>query len=109
MSGEQALVEMRVYFRLHDRRMCVLGLCCLLSTPAAGRPAPVTEVVQQFLPALIVLFKGLQRAYAQKAAAEQEDEENGEGGEETYEEGELEDDEDALDDDAGIMANGVRG
>ena len=50
-------------FRIHDRKMCVLGLCCLLNM-FEGRPAALSDLAQQIFPSLILLFNGLQRAYA---------------------------------------------
>lgn len=60
--------------RLHDRKLCVLGLCTLISMGPA-LPASVTECAQQIIPSLILLFDGLKRAYAAKVA-EGEEEEN---------------------------------
>lgn len=63
-----------VLFRLHDRKLCVLGLCTLISMGPA-RPPAVNECVQQIIPSLILLFDGLKRAYAAKAS-DTDDEEN---------------------------------
>lgn len=49
--------------RLHDRKLCVLGMCTLLSM-SPHRPVVLNECVQQIIPSLIVLFEGLKRAYA---------------------------------------------
>jgi len=54
------------HFRLHDRKISVLGLCNLLSMIEASRPAEVTQVGSQILPASLVLFQGLKRAYESK-------------------------------------------
>lgn len=51
------------YFRLHDRKLCVLGLCTLLSM-GQGRPPVLNECVNQIMPSMILLFDGLKRAYA---------------------------------------------
>lgn len=61
-------------FRLHDRKLCVLGLCTLISMGPA-RPPAVNECAQQIIPSLILLFDGLKRAYAAKAS-DTDDEEN---------------------------------
>lgn len=61
-------------FRLHDRKLCVLGLCTLISMGPA-RPSAVNECAQQIIPSLILLFDGLKRAYAAKAS-DTDDEEN---------------------------------
>lgn len=52
--------------RLHDRKMCVLGLCSLINM-AGVRPTEVTNVGPQIMPASLVLFQGLKRAYASKS------------------------------------------
>ena len=46
--------------------MSVLGLCNLLSMLESNRPSEVTEVGSQILPAALVLFNGLKRAYESK-------------------------------------------
>ena len=68
---------------LHDRKMCVLGLCALIDLDQ--RPVAVNQVAGQLLPAAILLFTGLKRAYACRAEHENEDEddEDGEDDEET--------------------------
>ena len=49
---------------LHDRKICVLGLCCLIDTPGgATRPASIGAVSGEILPAAIMIFNGLKRAY----------------------------------------------
>lgn len=61
------LINCYYLFRLHDRKLCVLGLCTLISMGPA-RPTAVNECVQQIIPSLILLFDGLKRAYAAKVA-----------------------------------------
>jgi len=48
--------------RLHDRKMFVLGLCTLLSM-TGDRPQVLTDEAHRILPSLILVFKGLKRAY----------------------------------------------
>ncbi|XP_020286261.1 importin-7 [Pseudomyrmex gracilis] len=64
------------FLGLHDRKMCVLGLCTLISMGPA-RPKAVNECATQIIPSLILLFDGLRRAYAAKCA-ESDDDENDE-------------------------------
>ena len=52
-------------YSLHDRRICVLGLCCLMNTPH-NRPEVVNQVASQIIPAALLVFKGLKRAYQSK-------------------------------------------
>ena len=47
--------------RLHDRKIFVLGLCTLLSI--SGGPQLLNEEAHRILPSLILVFKGLKRAY----------------------------------------------
>lgn len=58
---------------LHDRKLCVLGLCTLISMGPA-RPPAVNECATQIIPSLILLFEGLKRAYAAKVTDEDDDE-----------------------------------
>jgi len=48
--------------RLHDRKIFVLGLCTLLSM-TGGRPQVLNDEAHRILPSLILVFKGLKRAY----------------------------------------------
>lgn len=51
------------------------------------RPQAINQVAGQLLPATILLFNGLKRAYACRAEHENEDEEDDEDGEEEDENG----------------------
>ena len=48
--------------RLHDRKIFVLGLCTLLSI-TGNRPQILNDEAHRLLPSLILVFKGLKRAY----------------------------------------------
>ncbi|VDL81059.1 unnamed protein product [Schistocephalus solidus] len=61
---------------LHDRRVCVLGLCTLLSLRDEERPPAVNKLSTQYLPALLLLLNGLKDAYALKAQEENEDDDD---------------------------------
>lgn len=68
----------RCFLSLHDRKMCILGLCALIDLE--HRPQAVGQVANQILPAAILLFNGLKRAYACRAEHENDDDdEDGEG------------------------------
>jgi len=72
------------FLGLHDRKLCVLGICTLISMSPL-KPVILNECAPQIIPALIVLFEGLKRAYAEKAQEQDEDseeEEDEEGDEE---------------------------
>lgn len=84
------------FLGLHDRKLCVLGLCTLISM-GPTRPNAINECASQVIPSLILLFDGLKRAYASKVADcddEGEDEEESE-----FEEEVLSSDEDEIDED----------
>lgn len=53
------------FFRLHDRKLCVLGLCQLISM-SPNRPPILNELANRIIPSLILLFDGLKRAYIGK-------------------------------------------
>lgn len=59
---------------LHDRKMCVLGLCALIDLE--HRPQVVNHAASQILPAAILLFNGLKRAYACRAEHENDDDDD---------------------------------
>lgn len=84
------------FLGLHDRKLCVLGLCTLISMGPA-RPTAVNECSGQVIPSLILLFDGLKRAYAAKVA--EDDEDDGEEEESDYDEQVLSSDEDEIDED----------
>ncbi|VDP89150.1 unnamed protein product [Echinostoma caproni] len=91
--------DVDVFLGLHDRRLYVLGLCLLLSLPAAQRSSVVEAFGKDYMPTLLVLFGGLKRAYAAKAQnqAESDDSDEEESEEEDLEEKALGSDEDEVD------------
>ncbi|OON18634.1 Importin-beta protein [Opisthorchis viverrini] len=90
------LQDTDVFLGLHDRRVCVLGLCLLLSLPADQRPQAVEALAKDYLPTLLVLFDGLKRAYATKAKNQAESDESDEE-DEDLEDKALGSDEDEVD------------
>uniref|UniRef100_A0A8C1NS59 Importin 7 n=1 Tax=Cyprinus carpio TaxID=7962 RepID=A0A8C1NS59_CYPCA len=92
----QWLKDIDCFLGLHDRKMSVLGLCALMDLDQ--RPQAVNQVAGQLLPAAILLFNGLKRAYACRAEHEKEDDDEEEDGEEEEENVELGSDEDDIDD-----------
>uniref|UniRef100_A0A8C8ELU3 Importin N-terminal domain-containing protein n=1 Tax=Oncorhynchus tshawytscha TaxID=74940 RepID=A0A8C8ELU3_ONCTS len=91
----QWLKDVDCFLGLHDRKICVLGLCALIDLEQ--RPQAVNQVAGQLLPAAILLFNGLKRAYACQAENENEDEDGDGDGEEDEENVELGSDEDDID------------
>ncbi|MBN3288989.1 IPO7 protein, partial [Polypterus senegalus] len=55
----QWLNDVDCFLGLHDRKMCVLGLCALIDLEQ--RPQVLNQVAGQLLPATILLFNGLKR------------------------------------------------
>lgn len=55
------------YFSVHDRKVYVFGICSMLSLPHENRPEAVKVFAPQFLPALLVVFKGLVSSYESKS------------------------------------------
>lgn len=72
-----------LFLRLHDRKLCVLGICTLLEM-GAQRPN-LDEVIPKIMPSCLTLFEGLKRAYELKAegdddtSTEEEEEDEDEG------------------------------
>lgn len=52
-------------FRIHDRKLCVMGLLTLMSL-SPNRPIAVNEHANQIVPSMLMLFDGLNRAYNSK-------------------------------------------
>lgn len=51
-----------VLFRLHDRKVCIIGLSVLMELPR--RPAVLDAVAAQIVPSILLLFLGLKPLYA---------------------------------------------
>lgn len=60
-------------YRIHDRKLCVIGLCTLISL-GESKPQVLSELGDKIIPTLILIFDGLKRAYAARAAEEEEEE-----------------------------------
>lgn len=80
---ESAITHTNLCYSIHDRKLCLLGICTLLEMGPA-RPS-IDEVLPRLMPACLVLFDGLKRAYEAQAEAdddtsseeEEDDEEDG--------------------------------
>ncbi|KAJ8967073.1 hypothetical protein NQ317_018654 [Molorchus minor] len=70
---KQWLHDTDCFLGIHDRKLCVLGLCTLISMPT--KPPTLIEMAPKIVPSLILLFDGLKRAYAARAADAVEEEE----------------------------------
>ncbi|XP_045413447.1 importin-7 isoform X3 [Lemur catta] len=92
----QWLNDVDCFLGLHDRKMCVLGLCALIDMEQI--PQVLNQVSGQILPAFILLFNGLKRAYACHAEHENDSDDDDEA-EDDDETEELGSDEDDIDED----------
>ncbi|XP_030762779.1 importin-7 isoform X2 [Sitophilus oryzae] len=92
---KQWLHDTDCFLGIHDRKLCVLGLCTLIGM--REKPPALLEMAPKVIPSLILLFDGLKRAYAAKAQAEAEEEES-ESDEGEIIEDILSSDEDEIDD-----------
>lgn len=81
------------FMGLHDRKLCVLGICTLLEM-GPQRPN-LDEVLPKLLPSCLVLFDGLKRAY--EARAEADDDTSSEEEDEDDDEEVLSSDDDDID------------
>ncbi|KAM5138812.1 importin-7 [Mantella aurantiaca] len=90
---KQWLNDVDCFLGLHDRKICVLGLCALIELDQ--RPQILGDVSTQILPAFILLFNGLKRAYACHAEQENDSDDDEDG--EDDDEAELGSDEDDID------------
>ncbi|XP_068142883.1 importin-7 [Drosophila tropicalis] len=75
---KQWLHDTDCFLGIHDRKLCVLGLCTLISLGDA-KPQVLSEVAPKIVPSLILLFDGLKRAYESRAQEEEEEEKEEDG------------------------------
>lgn len=107
----QWMSDLDCFFGLHDRKLCVLGLCTLLEQHCSGKVDVINGAMKELIPSFLLLFSGLRRAYQYKAAEENEcDEDEDKSDDENEElEEEVDDDEDAAgDDEAEYLLNLTR-
>jgi hypothetical protein len=71
---KQWLHDTDCFLGIHDRKLCVLGLCTLITMD--NKPNCLVEMVPRVIPSFILLFDGLKRAYAAKAQEQAEEEES---------------------------------
>ncbi|KAK7098741.1 importin-7-like [Littorina saxatilis] len=93
---KQWLHDADCFLGLHDRKLSVLGLCSLLSMTST-RPQEVTAAAQEVLPAMLILFQGLKRAYASRAENENDSDDEEEDEEVDHDAEVLASDEDDID------------
>lgn len=69
---------------IHDRKLYVLGLCRAISL-GGDKPYVLSEVADEILPSLLLIFEGLKRAYQTRAQEGEEEEDEYEDEEDEYE------------------------
>ena len=62
---KQWIHDVDSFLGLHDRKVCVLGLCTLLQLGPERLPV-LKECHKEILPSMVLLFQGLKRAYVCK-------------------------------------------
>jgi hypothetical protein len=65
--------DMDCFFGLHDRKVCVLGLCTLLQM-ATKRPHDIAQIADKILPSACLLLEDLEKVYTARAQDDSEDE-----------------------------------
>ncbi|XP_071034336.1 importin-7 isoform X2 [Parasteatoda tepidariorum] len=96
---QQWIKDVDCFLGLHDRKICVLGLCTLVSTPICKTKIS-NDCLPKIIPSVLLLFDGLKRAYAYKA---QEEEDSDEEEEEDFEPDVLASDEDEINEDGDYL------
>lgn len=61
------------FLGVHDRKLWIIGMCTLI-TLGNAKPSVLSEVSNEIIPSLILIFDGLKRAYEARAEAEEEEE-----------------------------------
>ncbi|KAK7878893.1 hypothetical protein WMY93_030827 [Mugilogobius chulae] len=54
------------FLGLHDRKLCILGLCVLMELPTRPSALETVTVAAQILPSILLLFLGLKHLYASR-------------------------------------------
>lgn len=62
-----------MFLGLHDRKMCIVGMCTLIILPQEKRPPIVNEVASQVVPNVLSLYEKLKIAYEKKANTDDND------------------------------------
>ncbi|XP_028967822.1 importin-7 [Galendromus occidentalis] len=99
----QWIDDVDCFLGVHDRKLCVLGICCLMDPGWSDKPAALERVLPKIMPSFLMLFEGLRRAYTYRASIDDEDsDDENDGGDSDIEGSVLSSDEDELDDDGQI-------
>jgi len=105
----QWLYDTDCFNGLHDRKLCVLGLCQLMTMPNILPPEDVAEFAPKIFPSLIMLFEGLKRAYEQaKEDEECDDSDDDDDEDEDADQNILESDEDDIDEESAMYLESLQ-
>merc|ERR1712223_1636673 len=91
---------------LHDRKLCVLGLCMLLKL--LPQLPDIGEYVPKIYPSLIMLFDGLKRAYEAAKDDEDSDDDSDEDDEDDADQNILSSDEDEIDEEGAVYLESLQ-
>uniref|UniRef100_A0A182JP08 Importin N-terminal domain-containing protein n=1 Tax=Anopheles christyi TaxID=43041 RepID=A0A182JP08_9DIPT len=69
----QWLHDYDCFLGIHDRKLCIIGLCTLLSL-GERKPTVLSELPDKIIPTMLMIFDGLKRAYAARASEGEEEE-----------------------------------
>uniref|UniRef100_A0A182VLJ7 Importin N-terminal domain-containing protein n=1 Tax=Anopheles merus TaxID=30066 RepID=A0A182VLJ7_ANOME len=97
----QWLHDYDCFLGIHDRKLCIIGLCTLLSL-GERKPTVLSELPDKIIPTMLMIFDGLKRAYAARASEGEEEESEDES--EDLEDG-LSSDEDDVDEMSPYLKN----
>lgn len=70
---ENWLKRLKRFYGLHDRKICILALCKLLTLPSEQRPPKVYQLASQLMPDILNVFENLKEAYKTKAINDKDD------------------------------------
>lgn len=74
---EEWLTNINYFIGLHDRKVCIMAICKLLTLPANRMPPIVHRLAPKIMPELMVLFDNLKESYKAKANADAESSDDG--------------------------------
>lgn len=103
----QWLYDTDCFNGLHDRKLCVLGLCQLM-TLLPNLQDHIGEYAPKIFPSLIMLFDGLKRAYEAAKDDEDSDEDSDEEDEEDADGNILSSDEDEIDEEGAVYLESLQ-
>lgn len=69
---KQWIQDTDCFLGVHDRKLWIIGMCTLI-TLGNSKPTVLSEVSNEIIPSLIMIFDGLKRAYEARAEAEEEE------------------------------------